>query len=76
MKNLICLSLMVIISMVTLNSCQISGVEINPPLIIAIVTAIYEVVIRLVPTSSKWFSIIEIIYKIITIIIPNRTRDN
>lgn len=73
MKQIIFVFVMLMV--IILPSCKILGQEVSSGLILALVTAIYEIVIRLVPTGTKWLSIIEIVYKLISWLIPNRTTE-
>jgi len=59
--------------MIVVQGCTSEPLFKDNKLILLIITVIYEVTVRLVPTRSKWYSIIEIIYGVITKLIPNRT---
>lgn len=40
-----------------------------------IVAAVYEILVRYLKTNWKYWSIIEVIFKIVNFLIPNRTED-
>lgn len=52
----------------------INWVTENPELVTLIIGSIYEIAIRLWPTEKNR-SIIDLIYKVITVILPNRVKD-
>jgi len=41
-----------------------------------IIAAIYELLVRTIKTKVKFWSIIEIVYRVIQFLIPNRTTDS
>jgi len=68
LRNLVLLTIVMII----IYGCTLEPLFKDNVTIPLIITVLYEVTVRLVPTKSKWYSIIEIVYLIVTKLIPNR----